>query len=155
MSPNTMSALDRLEVMELIGRYQQAIDAGDPDAYAANFIPDAVIEAPSGVHKGHEQVKEMIRAMVRSGRLGGDPPAVRHFISMPYIVAEDDVRCHARTYMLTFGCDEEGDLIADTHWTYIDDIVKYEGRWLFERRKFQVDLRSRRSRVAAQGADGA
>lgn len=152
MSENSMSALDRLEVMELIGRYQQCVDAGDDEAYAANFVPNGVIEAPSGVFNGQEQIKDMIRDLVRNGRIGGDPPVVRHFISMPYIFSGDDQRCGARTYMLTFGCDDEGDLIADTHWTYVDDIVKHEGKWLFERRKFQVDLRSRRTRVRAPAA---
>ena len=152
MSENTLSALDRLEVMELIGRYQQCIDSGDEEAYAANFVPDGVVEAPSGVFNGREEIKGMIRDMVARGRIGGTPPSVRHFNSMPYIFQGDGQRCSAQTYMLTFGCDEEGELIADAHWTYIDDIVKHEGRWLFERRKFQLDLRSRRARALASTA---
>jgi hypothetical protein len=148
MSDNNMSALARLEVMDLIGRYQQCLDAGDVEAYAANFTPDGVVESPSGTFRGREEIKAMFRDLVRRGRIGGEPPVARHFISMPYIFSGDDSRCRARTYMLTFGLGEQGDLIADTHWTYIDDIVQHEGKWLFERRKFQVDLRSRRSRVS-------
>jgi uncharacterized protein (TIGR02246 family) len=146
---NAMSALDRLEVMELMARYQHCIDAGDADAYADNFVPDGLIEAPGGTYRGREAIRGMIHDMVRRGRLAGEPPVVRHFNSMPFIFDADGQRCKARTYMLTFGHDDAGDLIADTHWTYVDDIVKYEGKWLFERRRFQIDLRSRRSRVSA------
>src|SRR5688572_510676 len=106
MPENVMRAEDRLEVMELIGRYQQCVDAGDEEAYAANFVPDGVVEAPSGVFNGREELKDMVRDLVRRGRVGGDPPSVRHFISLPYIFAGDGQRCRARTYMLTFGCDE-------------------------------------------------
>jgi hypothetical protein len=143
-----MPAEDRLEVMELIGRYQMCIDAGDEEAYAANFVPNGVVEAPSGLFNGREELKGMISDMVRRGRIGGDQPSSRHFISMPYVFGGNEQRCRARTYMLTIGCDENGELIADAHWTYVDDIVKYEGKWLFERRKFQLDFRSSRARVS-------
>jgi hypothetical protein len=152
MSDNNMSALARLEVMELIARYQVCLDDGDVEAFAANFIADGSVESPSGTYRGHEEIKGLLRDLLRRGRIGGEPPVARHFVSMPYIVSGDDERCRARTSMLTFGCDEQGDLIADTHWTYLDDIVRHDGKWLFERRKFQVDLRSRRTRVSTPDA---
>jgi hypothetical protein len=144
-----MSPQDRLDVMELIGRYQQVVDAGDDAAYADNFIPDGIVESSTGVYRGREAIRAMIRDLVARGRLGAEPAMVRHFISMPYIYNGTNERCSARTYMITFGPDQDGDLIADTHWTYVDDIVKHDGRWLFARRRFQVDMRSRRSRAVA------
>ncbi|HWC31454.1 MAG TPA: nuclear transport factor 2 family protein, partial [Dehalococcoidia bacterium] len=67
-----MSALARLEVMELIGRYQECVDAGDDEAYAANFTPDGVVESPSGIFRGREELKGMFRDLVRRGRIGGE-----------------------------------------------------------------------------------
>ena len=147
MTMNTMSAQDRLEVMELIGRYQQCVDAGDDEAYANNFVPDGVVESPNGVYRGREAIRGMVRDLVSKGRISRESTVVRHFVSMPYIYDGTSDKCAARTYMVTFGLDAEGDLIADTHWTYFDEIVKQGGAWLFAKRRFQVDLRSRRDRV--------
>ena len=154
MTGNTMSVQDRLEVMELIGRYQQCVDAGDDEAYANNFVPDGVVESPSGVYRGRVAIRTMVRELVSKGRISRDAPVVRHFISMPYIYEGSSDRCAARTYMVTFGLDAEGDLMADTHWTYVDEIVRRDGTWLFAKRRFQVDLRSRRDRVSTPQVAG-
>jgi uncharacterized protein (TIGR02246 family) len=147
MTTNAMTADDKLEVMELIGRYQQYVDAGDDEAYASNFTPDGIVESRGRIFRGREAIRAMVRDLVSNGRISKDGVVVRHFISMPYIHNGTSDRCSARTYMVTFGVDPDGDLIADTHWTYVDEIVKHEGRWLFARRQFQVDLRSRRDRT--------
>ena len=39
-----LTTADRLEILELLGRYAHAIDSGDGEAYADCFTDDGVIE---------------------------------------------------------------------------------------------------------------
>jgi len=151
---NTMTPQDRLEVMELIGRYQRCIDSGDYDAYAENFVPDGVVEWANGVRHGRAEIRDWVKEMVGRGQVGAEPAFLRHFVGLPYIHEGNSERCAARTYMVIFQYDAEGKVAANTHWTYIDDIVKHEGRWLFEKRYMQLDLRTQ-SPAVATAADAA
>jgi hypothetical protein len=144
-----MGAQDRLEVMELIGRYQHVVDGGDPDAYASNFIPEGVVEWSNGIRQGRAEIREWMAGLIANGGLGAHPARMRHFISMPYILRGDAERCCARTYMVIFALDERGEIAAYTHWTYIDDIVKREGEWLFEKRYMQQDMRGSGPRLGS------
>jgi uncharacterized protein (TIGR02246 family) len=146
MSENKMSAQDRLEVMELIGRYQQCIDGGDAEAYASNFVPDGVVEWASGVRRGRDEIREWVAGMFAGGRVGAEPAQVRHFVGLPYIHRGDSERCAVRTYMVLFTYNDEGEVVASSHWTYLDDVVKVDGEWLFEKRYMQQDMRITRPR---------
>jgi hypothetical protein len=137
-----MSAQDRLEVMELMARYQQCEDAGDAEGYAGCFTPDGVAEWANGKRTGREELREWMEEFVRGGVMGANPARMRHFLSMPHIYEGDGQRCKAGTYLAIFVYAEAGQVTANSLWTYLDDIVKYEGEWLFEKRFMQIDLRS-------------
>jgi hypothetical protein len=46
----TLSAGDRLDILDLIGRADQLATRRDADAYADLFTADAVLDGPQGVH---------------------------------------------------------------------------------------------------------
>jgi len=149
--PNAMTPQDRLEVMELMTRYQMAEDAGDAEAYARTFAPDGVAEWANGIRRGRDEIRRWMEDFVRGGVMGADPARMRHFLSMPYIYEGDSTRCKARTYLVIFTYDDEGEVVANSLWTYIDDIVKVDGEWLFERRYMRQDMRRRTAQPPAGG----
>lgn len=136
---NTMSPQDRLEVMGLIGRYQHRVDGGDADAYAQSFTPGGLIEWPRGVLRGRAEISKWYESLIPGG-VGASPARMRHFLSLPFIFEGTPERCSVRTYMVLFAYNAAGDVIANSHWTYIDTVVKQDGEWLFERRFMQPDL---------------
>ncbi|HLF77280.1 MAG TPA: nuclear transport factor 2 family protein [Dehalococcoidia bacterium] len=95
--PEPMSAQDRLDVMELIARYAQCIDGGDRDGYAANFVPDAVVEWQNGSVHGRDEIREWVGEMIDSGRVGSTPALVRHFVGLPHSPAIANAAPPART----------------------------------------------------------
>lgn len=142
MPANSMSAEDRLAVMELMARYQQLEDAGDAEGYARCFLPDGVAEWANGKREGRDAIRGWLEELIAGGVMGASPARMRHFLSMPLIYEGDGQRCKARTYLAIFTLTDSGQIAANSLWTYLDDIVKHDGEWLFERRYMQLDLRS-------------
>ena len=51
-----LSLADRVEILELLGRYAHAIDSGDGEAYAGCFTDDGVIALrSSGLHAAEQR----------------------------------------------------------------------------------------------------
>ena len=57
-SAAALTAEDRLEIQELIARYNRAVDGGDADGWVDTFTPDGVFESLLvGVHRGHDELR--------------------------------------------------------------------------------------------------
>jgi 3-phenylpropionate/cinnamic acid dioxygenase small subunit len=119
-----MTAQDRLDVIELIARYAQCIDAGDLDGYVANFAPDGVIEWQNGRAAGQEEIRRWVGGLMATGRIGGEPAFTRHFVGLPFIHDGDGRRCQARTYVIIFRLDASGKVTVPSVGSYTDTCVK-------------------------------
>ena len=139
--PNTMTAQDKLDVMELIARYAQCIDGGDLDGYVANFVADGVIDWGNGVCNGREEIRHWVGGLMAGGRIGGVPAVTRHFVGLPY-VSGDSVRAKARTYVTIFTLTEAGRVWVPSVGSYTDTVVKTPEGWLFQKRIIASDLGS-------------
>ena len=71
---------------DVVGRYQQALAAGDADAVVSTFAPDGYLREPVGAHKTHRGTDEL-RAFFRD-RLAAGGVGVE-----PCVVTDDGVRC--------------------------------------------------------------
>ena len=139
--PNPMSALDKLDIQELIARYAQCIDGGDIDGYVANFLPDGVIEWGNGVAQGREEIRRWVGGLMAGGRIGGTPAVTRHFVNLPYITGQSE-RATARTYVIIFTVTGAGRVWVPSVGSYEDTVVKTPEGWLFEKRVIASDLGS-------------
>jgi len=58
---------DRLDILDLLARYNYAIDDGDGDAWAASFTQDGVFTSPSGIFAGREALRKFANEYQRGG----------------------------------------------------------------------------------------
>lgn len=133
-----MSPQDRLDVIDLIAAYAQALDAAEFDAFIANFAPNAVVELNGRRYEGKEAIAAWFNTMLAAGRIGAAAHS-RHFIGLP-VVHGDSARCSARTYITLYQLDAAGKPTVPFVGSYTDICVKVDGRWLFEQRHIDHDL---------------
>ncbi len=138
-----LAAQDHMDVMDLIASYCLRIDAGDAQGYAENFRPDAELELIGGrrLH-GRDEIKTWVGELIGSGRVGGDPASLRHFVGLPQIHGEGD-RCTAKTYCVILDYDPEQHIRVPLVGRYDDTCVKVDGRWYFEERIIRGELSAR------------
>jgi ketosteroid isomerase-like protein len=140
-----LSPEDHLAVIDLLAGYARAIDSGDADAYAGNFLEDAVLDRSSGGGslEGRAAIREWVAGLIDSGHVGGDPATLRHFVGLPLIEGEGD-RCTAQTYCVILDFDPDRSIRSPLVGRYEDVCVKVDGRWLFQHRIIHGELRGRR-----------
>ena len=140
----TLTADDRLALLELDARDSHAVDANDGAAWAACFTEDGVF-VPStghiagGVYRGREQL----------AALGSDPgrePPTRHW-TVNHLFTEHadhvDGTCHAMR--VEIGGDEP---VVAAPAVYHDEIVEEGGRWLFRSRRPTLDVQRYRAQAS-------
>jgi len=67
-----LTALDKLEIMELAARFEMSLDKEDVESYLATFAEDGALEGFWGVAKGKEELRQgfymMLNAFARGKR---------------------------------------------------------------------------------------
>src|SRR5579859_693207 len=131
---NPLTADDRLAIMDLVARYAYTLDSGDLDGYVNNFAPDGVLFES---HRGQAEIREYVSMLMRQGRAGPLPNgdvAYRHFVGAPVIDGEAG-RATVHSYLLwvNMGSDPPVSSAAE----YTDDVVKLDGRWVFQSRSLR------------------
>jgi len=139
-----LSPDDHFAVIDLLASYARAIDSGDADAYADNFLPDAVLDLVGGRRlNGRDEVREWVSGLIDSGHVGGDPATLRHFVGLPRIEGEGD-RCTAQTYCVILDYDPARNIRSPLVGRYEDVIVKVDGAWRFQHRIIHGEISGRR-----------
>jgi hypothetical protein len=127
-----LSALDRLDIMDLIARYARTLDSGDLDGYVNNFAPDALLFERL---QGREAIREYVGQLMVEGRAGPLPNgdvAYRHFVGFPTIDG-DSSGATVHSYLIWINMGTSAPIQAAAE--YIDTCVKIDGRWMFKTRK--------------------
>ena len=62
----TLSAIDRLDILDVLARADSAASRRDPDAYLAYFTDDAVLDGAMGEHSGKEQLRQSVGPIWRA-----------------------------------------------------------------------------------------
>jgi SnoaL-like domain len=87
----TFSAADRLDILELITRADDAATRRDADSYAALFTPDAVLDGTQGTHPA-ARLRDAVGSM-----WAAEGPATLHLALNPVIApgrSADEVPNH-------------------------------------------------------------
>ena len=120
---------DRLEITELVARYNQAIDTRDGAGYAETFTDGGVFQIA-----GQQEVRGRERLMRMIERL--DPPNSRHWVNNMVIDGDGD------TATMTCYLAVLRDLRITNMGFYVNALKKVEGAWKFVRRDYTPDPRT-------------
>jgi hypothetical protein len=120
---------DRVMIMDLLGRYAWECDHGSPEAVAALFVENGVLEAPAlGLYAaGRPTITALIRDTQRT------IPNIHHVMSNFVIDLAGD-RAKGRCELNEFLSRPEA-VYAPLQGWYEDDFVFADGRWWLEHRR--------------------
>ncbi len=128
MQRSEVSVADRLEIVELLARINQAFDDGDLDGFVACFEPGGVMSG--GRHaEGYEELKKWVTDSTQR-------PPHRHFTTNSVVTGEpgDPDRVTVRScffYMEQLGAT----MVVKSTGLYEDTVVRRGGRWRMKYRR--------------------
>lgn len=128
-----LSVEDRLEIHELVARYNRANDVGTPQEWASTFTPDGVFDSPIiGRHQGTEELVQAIQD------LRAQPDYARYSAGQHWttnIILEgdgDQAQLWANVMLVIPG---EPVPYVSVMGKYDDRLKKIEGEWKFSLRR--------------------
>lgn len=124
-----LSVDDRLEILELMARYNHCADGGDGEGFADTFTGDALFEGSLSSARGRE---ELVRVIADGGGLW------KHWLNSPIIEGDGD-HASAKVYLLRTGLNEDGAVELIASGTYHDTLARIGGEWKFTHRKVHPD----------------
>jgi uncharacterized protein (TIGR02246 family) len=116
---------DRDEILQLMYRYNHAIDSGDAAGWAATFTPDGVFDVAGQLMSGQDE----LIAFAESVR------GYRHTVVNPVIDVAGDAAT-VRAYFVVF----KGTALAAIG-SYQDEVLRTPGGWRFAKRVSTPDAR--------------
>ena len=127
-----LSVEDKAAIIELCGRYSQAYDYDDADAYAETFTEDGSIEFNGGETT---QGREALKAFVVSSNKRGTH--FRHHTSGHVVEGDGEVARHHCNVLATWV--QGGKATVWGTGSYDDQLKKVGGQWRFAHRAVTVD----------------
>jgi hypothetical protein len=126
-----LEATDHLAILDLIARYNHAIDFGTAQEYADCFTPDGEFDARPVVHaRGRAELIEFATAVVAGGR------SSLHWTSNASVEG-DESEARSRVYLMNV---RPGlDAACGPTGVYFDRVVKVDGSWRFGARRLVFD----------------
>lgn len=130
-----LSTEDRIEIAELVARYNHAVDRGDGAAFAATFTDDGALDAAGRLIEGRQALAAFAEGVPATFRVP------RHVASNLVIDGDGSsgqatLAAYVQMYALT-GDPPRQEILASG--TYDDRLTKVAGRWRFARRVFTPD----------------
>ena len=119
------TAEDRDEILQLMYRYNHAIDSGDAPGWAATFTADGVFDVAGQLRSGRDELIAFAASV----------HGLRHTVANPVIDVTGDAAT-ARAYFVVF----QGTGLAAIG-TYQDEVVRTPDGWRFAKRVSTPDAR--------------
>ncbi len=126
-----LKAEDRLEIMDLVARYNRAADEKDVETTLAEYADDGVIEGFYSTGRGKEAMRQDLPAVFEA-----EGTLKRHLAPNLRISGDRDVA--EVSYVLLVVEGEERPAVGATALIH-DELRKVEGRWLVTRHHIEVD----------------
>jgi uncharacterized protein (TIGR02246 family) len=130
----TLSAADRLEILDVITRADQAASDRDAEAYVRLFTADAVLDGAQGRHAGREALQAAVGPV-----WAAEGPATLHLTLNPVIDELDDDRGRrvvVRSVLLIIAPGSPATIHTAAPITQI--LVRRNGSWNIDRRTVGV-----------------
>ena len=125
-----LSALDKLEIMELAARFETALDAEGEKSFLATFTEDGELIAFGATSKGRSGQRDGFYQMLNNFARG------KRHCSINQIVKDDSRQAVMNSYLVVFNRD---DLERGGSAVVKDTTVKVGGKWLLKSREINVD----------------
>ena len=125
----SLSLEEQLDIMDVMARYNHAVDSGDAEAWANTFTDDGIFEGSAITVKGREELLEFVRSRDPSN-------PIRHWNNNILIEGNGD-DATAKVYLVTF--DVSGPPKIRSSGIYHDTLRRIDGQWKFTYRKVEVD----------------
>lgn len=127
-----LSATDRLDIQDLLARYNHAIDSGDAAGWAATFVADGTFTSGGRTHAGTEALAAF------AADFHTRMPGSRHWVNNVVIDGDGDqatLRCYLQ--LLKTGNGEPATLVTTAR--YEDRLRRMDGGWRFVSRSVARD----------------
>jgi hypothetical protein len=135
MAEHAISAEDRLDILELVGRYFWAIDTGDEGAVLACFTSDGVVRYDSG--ESYERPEGLRRFAVKA--IGGERTRGRMHLNFPLFFRRDGDAIVLSTYLSSAQWRLPDPPQAFGSLRYVEDrCVKVDGTWRIRERAIHL-----------------
>lgn len=129
----SLSAADKIEIQELVARYNRAIDSGDVEGWVETFVPDGVFEGlVVPTFRGHDELRAFATAFWTEPEYAEWRGAQHWTINMIIDGEGDSATLFA--YHIMFKPDGAGSDPA-LMCAYDDELVRVDGGWRFSRRR--------------------
>ncbi|MBW8827224.1 MAG: nuclear transport factor 2 family protein [Acidobacteria bacterium] len=115
---------DRDEILQLMYRYNHAVDGQAAEEWASTFTDDAIFDAAGRVATGRDELVGFASAL---------PAGMRHIVANPVIDVQGDT-AHVRAYITVL---KAGAIMSVG--TYDDQLVRTPAGWRFAKRVFTPD----------------
>ncbi len=126
---------DLQAIQQLFIDYGEHLDAGDFDAYAALFAEDGeILLGPLGRARGRAEIRALMTSM-----LAGSVGRTYHVVSSPRITLDGD-RATATVMWSAASLADDGLARITMIGHHVDELVRVDDRWYFQRRRGVVDL---------------
>ena len=142
VAASALSAQDYFEIQQLYARYNNAIDSGDAEGWAATFTPDGVFNT----FVGHDALVNFVKTWRE--KLGG---ATRKHWNNNLQITGTAKEANASVYLLLVDFSTKPPGIVGTA-TYTDSLVKTKDGWRFTKRTTKGDSAPAASSAPAAGA---
>jgi len=134
---------DKLEILDLIGRYSHAADGDDPEKYAGVFTDDGIFHGRAGqpdeiILEGRERLKKFHSNAVKRR---GDS-RTRHHQSTTIFLEISETRALTRTYLMTTTrFNDRPEVLVGLTSVYEDVMVTTPSGWRIKYRKIYPDVK--------------
>ncbi len=123
----TLSVEDKMAILELVARYNHAVDYGDSDAYVKTFTPDGIFTMGDWTMRGTEELRAFVEKKAQQGDLN-----TRHWTSSHVVEGDGDTATHSSYIMII----EMGEIpTISATGIYHDKLKNVNGEWKFSRRQ--------------------
>jgi uncharacterized protein (TIGR02246 family) len=126
----TLTTADRLDILDVITRADQAATSRDADAYVRLFTEDAVLDGTQGRHAGREALRASVGPV-----WAAEGPATVHLTLNPVIEAaggEESPQAIARSILLII--DPAAPASIHVIAAITQALTRRDGQWLIARR---------------------
>jgi 3-phenylpropionate/cinnamic acid dioxygenase small subunit len=130
---------DKLEIIELLYRYAELIDAGDFDGVGA-LLSKASFggTGPQGV-SGADNIAKLFAATTRRYPDHGNTPRTRHLVLNPIVEVTGDAAVSRSTFCVLQDT-EAVPIQPIVVGRYFDAFAREDGAWHFTERKVQIQM---------------
>jgi len=136
--PMSMSGFDRMEIVDLVGRWSHAADGDERAALDRVMTPDAVLEIAErgSPAKGIEGLDAIWKHLGGGSRRERE---VRRHVRNTVIVEDGDDRATARSYYMVTAGDRPPKLSLLATGLYTDTVVRTDAGWRIKHRTIEPD----------------